>query len=51
MLPHCLEDYVTENNPVRVIEAFIDELDLATLGFEGVVPRPPDARLTIQRRY
>jgi transposase len=29
---------VTENNPVRVIEAFIDELDLATLGFEGVVP-------------
>jgi transposase len=29
---------VTENNPVRVIEAFIDELDLATLGFDGVVP-------------
>jgi transposase len=37
LLPHCLDDYVTENNPVRVIEAFIDELDLATLGFEGVV--------------
>ena len=35
LLPHCLEDYVTENNPVRVIEAFIDELDLATLGFDG----------------
>jgi len=29
---------VTENNPVRVIEAFIDELDLATVGFDGVVP-------------
>ena len=29
---------MTENNPVRVIEAFIDELDLATLGFDGVVP-------------
>jgi transposase len=29
---------VTENNPVRVIGAFIDELDLATLGFEGVFP-------------
>jgi len=28
----------SSNNPVRVIEAFIDELDLATLGFEGVVP-------------
>ena len=51
LLPHCLDDYVTENNPVRVIEAFIDELDLATLGFEVSSPRPPDARLTIQRRY
>jgi len=38
LLPHCLDDYVTENNPVRVIEAFIDELDLATLGFDSVVP-------------
>src|SRR6516162_9667937 len=38
LLPPCLEDYVTENNPVRVVEAFVDELDLATLGFEGVVP-------------
>jgi transposase len=38
LLPHCLDDYVTENNPVRVIEAFADELDLTTLGFEGVVP-------------
>src|SRR5262245_6724526 len=38
LLPHCLDDYVTENNPVRVIEALIDELDLAALGFDGVVP-------------
>jgi transposase len=38
LLAHCLDDYVTENNPVRVIEAFINELDLATLGFDGVVP-------------
>src|ERR1700751_2312482 len=38
LLPHCLDDYVTENNPVRAIEAFIDELDLATLGLEGAVP-------------
>ena len=36
LLPHCLDDYVTENNPVRVIEAFIDELDLATLGAPGL---------------
>ena len=31
LLPHCLDDYVTENNPVRVIEALVDELDLAIL--------------------
>ena len=37
-LPPCLDDYVTENNAVRVIEAFVDELGLVTLGFEGVVP-------------
>src|SRR5215471_2545604 len=44
LLPHCLDDYVTENNPVRVIEAFIDELDLATLGFGGVVPETTGRR-------
>ncbi|WP_457105323.1 hypothetical protein [Methylobacterium sp. P5_C11] len=27
------DDHVTEDNPVRVVETFIDELDLATLGF------------------
>jgi transposase len=38
LLPPCLDDYVTEDNPVRVVEVFIDELDLGALGFEGVVP-------------
>jgi transposase len=38
LLPHCLGDYVSEENPVRVIEVFIDELDLASLGFSGMVP-------------
>ena len=38
LLPNCLDDYVTKDNPVRVVEAFIDELDLAELGFTGVVP-------------
>jgi hypothetical protein len=41
----CLDDYVTQDNPVRVIEVFIDELDLGAVGFAGVVPeateRPP----------
>ena len=38
LLPHSLEDYVDEENPVRVIEVFIEELDLAALGFSGVTP-------------
>jgi transposase len=38
LLPDCLDDYVIEDNPVRVIDAFIGELDLAALGFEGMLP-------------
>jgi len=38
LLPESLDDYVTEDNPVRVVEVFIDELDLGALGFEGVQP-------------
>jgi transposase len=38
LLPEYLDDYVSEENPVRVIDVFVDELDLEVLGFEGVVP-------------
>ena len=38
LLPECLDDYVTQDNPVRVVEVFIDELDLGAVGFAGVVP-------------
>src|ERR1700680_775896 len=38
LLPECLDDFVFEDNPVRVIDVFIDELDLTGLGFEGVAP-------------
>ena len=38
LLPEFLDDYVAEDNPVRVIEVFVDELDLHALGFAGVVP-------------
>ena len=38
LLPDCLNDYVAADNPVRAVDAFVDELDLATLGFAGVVP-------------
>jgi transposase len=38
LLPDDVDDYVDENNPVRAAEAFIDELDLAELGFVRAVP-------------
>src|SRR5271154_299415 len=38
LLPNSLEDYVSPDNPVRVVEAFIDELNLAALGFSGMTP-------------
>ena len=38
LFPERLEDYVAEDNPVRVIDVFVDELDLGQLGFSGVVP-------------
>jgi transposase len=38
LLPAYLDEYVSEENPVRVIDAFVDALDLAALGFSGVVP-------------
>ncbi|WP_146050811.1 transposase, partial [Pseudomonas syringae] len=38
LLPECLDDYVAEENPVRVVDVFVDELDLCALGFEGAYP-------------
>lgn len=38
LLPECLDDFIDESNSVRVIDAFVDALDLAALGFDGVEP-------------
>ena len=38
LLPESLDDWVDESNPVRVIDAFVDALDLAELGFDSVEP-------------
>ena len=40
-LPECLDDWVDEDNPVHVIEAFVEALDLHTLGFEGAITKDP----------
>lgn len=45
LLPECIEDYIAEDNPVQVIEAFVNSLNMAELGFERSAPqdtgRPP----------
>jgi len=38
LFPERLDDYLGEDNPVRAIDVFVDELDLAGLGFGGVEP-------------
>src|SRR6266702_5224252 len=38
LFPESLEDWIGEDNPVRVIDVFVEELDLAELGFNGVDP-------------
>jgi transposase len=39
LFPEQLEDFVGEDNPVRVVDVFVDELDLGGLGFASVNPR------------
>jgi transposase len=50
-----LDDYITENNPVRVIDVYVDNLDLGKLGFEGVEPevtgRPAYHPATLLKLY
>jgi transposase len=38
LMPECLDDFIDESNPVRVIDVFVDALDLAEMGFDGVDP-------------
>jgi transposase len=38
LFPESLDDWIDANNPVRVIDAFVEGLDLAGLGFDGVMP-------------
>jgi transposase/IS5 family transposase len=39
LLPEAVDDYVAADNAVRFVEAFVDGLDLAALGFIGTVPK------------
>jgi transposase len=53
LLPDCIDDYVGEDSPVRVVDAFVDELDLAVLGFEGAAAtgRPGYHPTTLLKLY
>jgi transposase len=53
LLPDCLDDYVAEDNLVRVVDVFVDELDLLTLGFAGpaATGRPGYSPVTMLKLY
>ncbi len=36
LFPEAVDEYIEEDNPVRVIDVFVDDLDLSTLGFQTV---------------
>ncbi|MCP1539619.1 transposase [Methylorubrum extorquens] len=38
LLPACLDDYVAQDSQTRVVDVFVDELDLTAFGFAGVMP-------------
>jgi hypothetical protein len=50
LFPVRLEDYLSEDNPVRAIDVFVDELDLAGLGFGGIAPEVTARPAIIRRR-
>ena len=39
LFPECLEDWIDEDNPIRVVDGFVDKLDLSRVGFDGASPR------------
>jgi transposase len=55
LLPECLDDWVGEDNSVRVLDAFVEALDLAELGFDGIAPaatgRPAYHPATLLKLY
>jgi transposase len=55
LFPESLEDYIADDNPVRVVDVFVDELDLKALGFEGAEPeatgRPAYRSRTLLKIY
>ncbi len=38
LFPEQLEDWIAEDNPVRAVDAFVEELELVQMGFGGAMP-------------
>jgi hypothetical protein len=38
LIPECLDDFIAEDNRVRMVDAFVQEPDLTALGFKGTMP-------------
>ncbi len=49
LLPECLDDYVAEENPVRVVDVFVDELDLTQMHAQW--PRAAEAPERLATTY
>ncbi len=53
--PECLDDCVGQDNPVRVVQACVEQLDLEEMGFDGIAPavtgRPAYHPAVLLKRY
>ena len=49
LFPDCLEDYVADDNPVRVVDAFVDQLIFLRWGFIGSTQRRRAVQVIILR--
>jgi hypothetical protein len=50
LFPERLDDYLGEDNPVRAVDVFVDDLDLAELGLDGVEPEATGRPAPVPRR-
>ena len=39
LFPERLDDYISAENPIRVVDAFVERLDLKEVGFDRVIPK------------
>lgn len=39
LLPDCIEDYIGKDNPIRIIDPFVESLDIETAGFSRTIPK------------